>query len=423
MGWILTAIPLESDSFLEVLIESKLSKPSNHGDGIQLSKIGRRKNPQGGDGSELKLTADDFSLAKLSELDAEEFEEKISGHDSRTLTACFRQKKNDNPESRLKKLADTVKSLLIDRDDAIDGLMASFVAGVPVVLIGPPGTAKSLAIRLMYERCTKIADRESGNKYFEYLMHAYTTPDELFGPPDVNQLIGSGDGEQAESRYIRNTTGMLPDAEFVFLDEIFRGGPKVLNTLLSVVNEKKFHNGPEVQSINMVNMVGASNEMRPDQDLSAFYDRFPIRIHTPSVLNSSGERSDLANRLLLKSLDIEQQSTPTQIACANDFRVMRHCCTDASRQFAGGDSETVSLFRDAFLGLRELRGIQFSDPSFPRLLKVGIAHAMLTGDSKSPPSWEDVAKVYEWTTHSLSLREDVQRYIRSTIRSGRHGEL
>jgi hypothetical protein len=413
---------VESDVLPEVLIEPILRKQSTHGDGIQLAKISRRKHSDG-EPPELKLTPDDFSLAKLSELDAEEFEDKIRGHDARTLAACFRQKINDNPESRLKKLADTIKGLLINRDDAIDGLMASFVAGVPVVLIGPPGTAKSLAIRLMYERCTKVGDRESGNKYFEYLMHAYTTPDELFGPPDVNQLIGSGDGENSESRYIRNTTGMLPDAEFVFLDEIFRGGPKVLNTLLSVINEKKFHNGPEVQSINMVNLVGASNEMRPDQDLGAFYDRFPIRIHTPSVLNSSGERSDLANRLLLKSLDIEQQSTPTQIACSNDFRAMRHCCTDLSRQFARGNSEVLTLFQDAFLGLRELRGIQFSDRSFPRLLKVGIAHAMLTTDSKSPPTWEAVSKVYEWTTHSELLREDVQRYIRSTIRSGRHGEL
>src|SRR5262249_18951583 len=131
-----------------------------------------------------------------------------------------------------------------------------------VLLIGPPGTAKSSLL----DRFRRLLDAE----YFTYLLTRFTEPSELFGPLDLRLF-------QNEGVYRVNTAGMLPEAQIVFLDEIFQGSSAILNSLLTIVNERHFHNGSEVVDAALVSLFGSSNDIPDDPMLAAFSDRFLLR--------------------------------------------------------------------------------------------------------------------------------------------------
>ena len=183
-----------------------------------------------------------------------------------------------------------VTESLVGREGEVDAVFAASIAGVPAVLIGEPGTAKSLMIRMINDGCTQ-------KNFFDYLMNSYTQPDELFGAPKIQELM--------EGNFERDIEGRLPEAEFAFLDEIFRGGSHILNTLLTVINERKYHNGSEVIDLPLVNLFGAANAPPSDPDLAAFYDRFPIRILMESLFKKRGSIPDkevIAKKLLRNNI-------------------------------------------------------------------------------------------------------------------------
>jgi len=135
------------------------------------------------------------------------------------------------------------------------------LSGFHVALIGPPGTAKSMLI----EDLTTTFDGE----VFKYLFTKYTTPEEIFGPVDLQAL--------KEGRYERVTRGKLPEAQFVFADEIFKANSANLNTLLTAMNEREFDNGRGRQKIPLITLIGASNELPEGDELNALFDRFHFR--------------------------------------------------------------------------------------------------------------------------------------------------
>src|SRR5438067_4804112 len=134
---------------------------------------------------------------------------------------------------------------LIEREALIDGIVLATVAGEHVLVIGPPGTAKSEAVR-------RVA-RATGSPYFEYLLGRFTEPNEIFGPVDLRKL--------REGLVETETTGMLPEAEFAFLDEVFLGSTAILNTLLAILNERVFRRGHTVMRCPLRVCVGASNAL------------------------------------------------------------------------------------------------------------------------------------------------------------------
>ncbi|KAG2429170.1 hypothetical protein HYH02_014105 [Chlamydomonas schloesseri] len=150
---------------------------------------------------------------------------------------------------------------LVERDAEVRLLLLAAMAGEHILLIGPPGTAKSEVGR----RLNALID----GTYFERLLTRFSVPEELFGPLSMRAL--------EEDQYIRQVDGYLPTAEVAFIDEIFKANSAILNTLLTLINERLFDNGNRRVPVPLISMVGASNELPESEELDALYDRFLVR--------------------------------------------------------------------------------------------------------------------------------------------------
>ncbi len=164
---------------------------------------------------------------------------------------------------KLSKIRSELKSRYFERDEVIDGTLIALLTNNHMLLIGPPGTAKS---QLVSEACKRI----EGAKYFQWLLTKFTAPEELFGAVSLKGL--------ENDEYRRVTHGKLPESHIVFLDEVFKASSSILNTLLTVMNERIYYNGTEPSRIPLISLFGASNELPSEEDeLEALYDRFLLR--------------------------------------------------------------------------------------------------------------------------------------------------
>jgi MoxR-like ATPase len=152
----------------------------------------------------------------------------------------------------------------VDKQPLIDLMTVAAVAQEPLLLVGPPGTAKSdLVIKF------KDALGLTGADYFEYLLTRFTEPSEVLGPIDINEL--------RSGRYLRREQGKLPTARLVFLDEIFKASSAILNALLTVINERKFYQDGVPVPVKLKILFAATNEIPEHSELGALKDRFVIK--------------------------------------------------------------------------------------------------------------------------------------------------
>ena len=176
---------------------------------------------------------------------------------------------------RLCALIDSLESGLLERSAAVRLVLLAALAGEHVLLIGPPGTAKSELARRLHRAFDDA-------RYFERLLTRFSTPEELFGPLSLKAL--------EDDRYERLTEGYLPTASIAFLDEVFKANSAILNALLTLLNEREFDNGAGRSRTPLISVIGASNEVPMEEALMAFYDRFLLRVPVTGVSDATFEQ-------------------------------------------------------------------------------------------------------------------------------------
>lgn len=187
-------------------------------------------------------------------------------------------------DEHVRRLVEWMSRNIYEKEQLAAMALLCAVAGENIFLLGPPGTAKSLVAR----RLKGVFDNA---RSFEYLMSRFSTPDELFGPISISRL-------KDDDRYERLTDGYLPSADVVFLDEIWKAGPSIQNTLLTAINEHIYHNGSETVRIPMKVLVAASNELpAKNEGLEALWDRFLVRMVSGCI------EDDDSFELMLRSPD------------------------------------------------------------------------------------------------------------------------
>src|SRR5205085_3733388 len=180
------------------------------------------------------------------------------------------QEEADGLRERINRFRKSLGRFFVAKQELIDLMTVAAVAQEPLLLVGPPGTAKSDLV-LKFKDALGLAEED----YFEYMLTRFTEPSEILGPIDINLL--------REGRYVRREQGKLPTARLVFLDEIFKSNSAILNSLLTIINEKKFYQDGLPQPVGLKILFAATNEIPEHAELGALKDRFCLKAACRSV--------------------------------------------------------------------------------------------------------------------------------------------
>lgn len=241
-----------------------------------------------------------------------------------------------------------------ERSSVVDGSLSAMLAGEHVLIIGPPGTAKSAIARYL--------SKGIGAAYFERLMTKFSTPEELFGPPSLKGL--------ENDKFMRITTGKLPEAEIAFVDEVFKSNSAILNSLLTVMNERLFHNDGAVVRCPLVTLFGASNELPEGRELEALFDRFLVRYSVDYLVRASNFRAVITSPVAV--------APPAALTMAE----LQQEQVDAAQVKVGTDTiDAIVQVRDQL----KAEGLVASDRRWKQSVRLIQASAYLDGGIETCP--------------------------------------
>jgi MoxR-like ATPase len=262
---------------------------------------------------------------------------------------------------RLQDGARQLQAQFLGKEEIIRLLFISAVAGEHLVMVGPPGTAKSALLRSF----AQVIEA----KYFDYLLTRFTEPNEIFGPVDIQAF--------RQGSYRRRVQGMLPEAEVVFLDEIFKANSAILNSLLTLLNSRRFMHGNETVRVPLISLYAASNEVPADEALSALFDRFLLRVRV-DYLDSYHFRGLLQKGIELEAKHMNPKSEPLRpVVTADDLRALQQSFSD----LLDFGEDFLATFKGLVFQIRS-EGIGLSDRRIVKLLKLFAASAVFDGRTK-----------------------------------------
>lgn len=261
---------------------------------------------------------------------------------------------NDLLFTNLQKFRGSLNNSFLEREEIIDGLLASVITKQNTFLFGLPGTGKSELVRA-------VSNGFKNSKFFGYLLSPTTDPSELFGPVAISKLL--------KDEYTRDVQGYLPSANIAFLDELFRGSSAVLNSLLTVLNERTFNNGKELIHTPIQSVVAATNSFPQEESLQAFCDRFLFRPTVEALKKPASRRLlDLWALGLKKRPNVESELTYEDLI---------------ELQESLSEVKVTDEFLDKFSQVFDLlasRGITISDRRRVQILKFIKGWALVQGD-------------------------------------------
>src|SRR5437764_3118875 len=251
----------------------------------------------------------------------------------------------------------------LDKSELIRMLLVTLVAGEHMLIVGPPGTAKSALVRHL----ARLVDA----RYFEYLLTRFSEPNEIFGPIDIKAF--------REGTYHRRVEAMLPDADIVFLDEIFKSNSAILNALLSILNERRFFTGSASIRVPLCSLYGATNEVPNDDALGAIFDRFLVRTMSENLdsfhfhgLVERGIRGEIADILAAGPGGGGEPPKPL-VSVAEVRKVQARL-----GQFLEFPEEFLARYKGFIFQIRS-EGVTISDRRVVKLLKLFAASAIIDG--------------------------------------------
>lgn len=261
---------------------------------------------------------------------------------------------NDLLFTNLQKFRGSLNNSFLEREEIIDGLLASVITKQNTFLFGLPGTGKSELVRA-------VSNGFKNSRFFGYLLSPTTDPSELFGPVAISKLL--------KDEYTRDVQGYLPSANIAFLDELFRGSSAVLNSLLTVLNERTFNNGKELIHTPIQSVVAATNSFPQEESLQAFCDRFLFRPTVEALKKPASRRLlDLWALGLKKRPNVESELTYEDLI---------------ELQESLSEVKVTDEFLDKFSQVFDLlasRGITISDRRRVQILKFIKGWALVQGD-------------------------------------------
>lgn len=332
--------------------------------------------------------------------------------------------------NRLKGVAEELERQLVGKGRIIRMILVAAIAQQPMLLVGPPGTAKSRIITRFCELLGigRVDTRRGSETCFQYLLHSFTEPDEILGLVDLQALKGERDGKRSRPRFRRLRRGSITDADVIFLDEVFKANSAILNSLLTLINERRVYEGGVSLRTRARLIFGACNEppsARQMEELRAFYSRFIIRMRSEPVdarIEDDGGPSEERRELLRRGWKSEvrdlragydpQAAALESIACLNDILF----CNRAVTELWGGDdlgNSEIKEFVDHYHRLVAVlpEGL-IDDRKFIRLFLVARAHALFP--ENRTPTLDDLCVLqhaWDGLNEEELLAQTVTKYI------------